>query len=81
MAHGLGAPIISAMSQFIVMGTKIEQPVQSRVQPITNNKQNFRFSDLPSGGCSSDGNVLHFHTMLSGFVPAVQTDVLWPSSG
>jgi len=63
------------------MDTKVEQPVQSRVQLITNNKQTFRFSGLPGGGCSSDGNFLHFHTMLSGFVPAVQRDVLCPSSG
>jgi len=74
-------PIISAMSQFIVMGTKVEQLVQSRMQPVASNKQNFRFSDLPGGGCSIDGNVSHFHTMLCGFVPAVQTDVLCQSSG
>ena len=69
------------MSQSVVTGTKVEQSVQSRVQFITNNKQNFRFSGLPDGGCSSDGNFLHFHTMLSGFVPAVQRDVLCLSSG
>ena len=67
------------MSQSIVTGTKVEQPVQSTVQLITNNKQNFRVSGL-LGGCSSDGNFLHFHTMLSGFVPAVQRDVQCLSS-
>jgi len=69
------------MSQSLVTGTKIEQPVQSRVQFITNNKQNFRFSGLLGGGCFSDGNFLHFHIMLSGFGPAVQRDVLCLSSG
>jgi hypothetical protein len=48
------------MSQFIVMGTKVEQPVQSRMQFIANNKQNFRFSGLPGGGCSGDGNFFAF---------------------
>jgi hypothetical protein len=66
------------MSQSIVTGTKVEEPVQSTVQLITKNKQNFRISGLP-GCCSSDGNFLHFDTMLSGFVP-VQRDVVCLSS-
>jgi hypothetical protein len=56
------------MSQSVVTGTKVEQPVQSTVKLITNNN--------PGGG-----SFLHIHTTLCGIVTAVRRDVLRPSSG